>query len=580
MIKMKTALTIITCFVGWLSAQNHVLELRNVGHQQLSFAGFSLKTHKSIHIEAVGAGADRRVKKIQNFQQDEYNQYAYAWIINAATRQMVWRMTPDNTSEDRWSEWKRTFDGEIELDKGDYELYYSAIEPDYFSFEGGFLSFDKIIKKIFRDEDWWDENSDDWMVKVSRVDEVFNEDDVRKFQRISHEKAIVDISNCSNNVYEKRGFSLNKPASIEIYMIGEGDAGKMYDYGWILNAQTREKIWIMDEENADHAGGAIKNKIIKKSLHLNSGDYLVYYKTDDSHSAKKWNANPPYDPFGWGVTIRLSERDFDASIVSKYSEKDDEAIVSITKVGDYAYKEKSFEVSKPMSIRIYAIGEGRSGEMFDYGWISNANTGEIIWKMRYSDTQHAGGASKNRLFQGAIELDAGQYILHFQTDDSHSYEDWNSRAPQDPDMYGISIYAIKDKTGITFIPRKAVKNSDIIAQLTKIGDDERVRKQFQLDRTSRIRIICIGEGDWDEMYDYGWIEDIQSGHKVWVMRYNHTEHAGGAKKNRKIDTIITLKPGTYTVNFRSDDSHSYYDWNARPPRDEESWGITVYRLDD
>ena len=177
-------------------------------------------------------------------------------------------------------------------------------------------------------------------------------------------------------------------------------------------------------------------------------------------------------------------------------------------VGDYAYKEKSFEVTKPTSIRIYAIGEGRSGDMFDYGWISDANTGEIVWKMRYRDTQHAGGASKNRLFQGVIELKPGQYIVHYQTDDSHSYEEWNSRPPQDPEMYGISIYPMNDRENIKFIPRQAIKSNDILAQLTKIGDEEHVRKQFQLDRTTRIRIMCIGEGDWDEMYDYGWIENV------------------------------------------------------------------------
>lgn len=579
---MKKLLTtlIITFLVGSPQAQNNVVELSDIGHQQVSFAGFSLKTQKKIHIKAVGAGADRWAKKIQNYQQDEHNQYAYAWILNASTREMVWRMTVDNTEEDRWSEWKRKFDGDVTLDKGDYELYYSAVEPDYFSFEGGFLSFDKIIKKIFRDEDWWDDNSDDWMVKVSGVDEVYSEDDVRKFQRIAHENAIVDLTNCKNDVYENRGFSLTKKATIDIYMIGEGDAGKMYDYGWILDAKSRKKIWIMEEEKSEYAGGAVKNKVAKQSLDLDAGDYLVYFKTDDSHSAEQWNANPPYDPFGWGVIIRLADKDKDPSIVSKYSEKEDEAIVSITKVGDYAYKEKSFEVTKPTSIRIYAIGEGRSGDMFDYGWISDANTGEIVWKMRYRDTQHAGGASKNRLFQGVIELKPGQYIVHYQTDDSHSYEEWNSRPPQDPEMYGISIYPMNDRENIKFIPRQAIKSNDILAQLTKIGDEEHVRKQFQLDRTTRIRIMCIGEGDWDEMYDYGWIENVQTGHRVWTMRYDHTEHAGGAKKNRQVDTIITLDAGTYSVNYRSDDSHSYHDWNESPPRDQENWGITVYRLED
>lgn len=577
--KLPTVL-LYFCSIGLLNAQNQVLELSDIESQQITYAGFSLKSQKTIHIEAIGAGADRWVKKIQNFQQDEYNQYAYAWILNAKTREMVWRMTVDNTDDDRWTEWKRHFDGDVKLNKGDYEVYYSAVHPNYFSFDGGFLGIDKILKKIFRDEDWWEDNSEDWMIRVSGVDEVYSDDDIRKFQRLSKESAIVDITNCKDGFYEKRGFSLTKPAAVEIYMIGEGDDGKMYDYGWIIDAKTRNKVWVMKEKKAEYAGGAVKNKTAKQLLNLDAGDYLVYYKTDDNHSAKKWNANPPYDPFNWGVLIRISDKDFDPSIISKYSEKDDEAIVSITKVGDYAYKEKSFEVTKSTRIRIFSIGEGRSGDMFDYGWISNANTGRIVWKMRYRDTKHAGGASKNRLYKGNIKLDKGQYIVHYQSDDSHSYEDWNTRAPQDPDMYGISIYPIKDDKSVKSIPRRKIKSDEPLARLTRIGDDEHVRKQFHLEQTTRIRILCIGEGDWDEMYDYGWIENTQTGRKVWTMRFSRTEHAGGAKKNRQVDTIISLKSGTYSVNYRSDDSHSYYDWNARAPRDEENWGITIYRIED
>ena len=196
--KLPTVL-LIFCLIGLLQAQNQVLELRNIGRQQITFAGFSLKSQRTVQIKAVGAGADRWVKKIQNYQQDEYNQYAYAWILNAKTREMVWRMTVDNTEEDRWTEWKRRFDGEVKLNKGDYELYYSSVQPDYFNFDGGFLSIDKIIKKIFRDEDWWEENSEDWMIKISGVDEVYSEEDVRKFQRIAKESAIVDLTSCKSN---------------------------------------------------------------------------------------------------------------------------------------------------------------------------------------------------------------------------------------------------------------------------------------------------------------------------------------------------------------------------------------------
>jgi hypothetical protein len=578
--KIFVSLLLSVFSIGTLSAQDLTLEMKDLGRDQINYAGFSLNTNKTLKIEALGAGADRWVKKIQNFQQDEYNLFAYAWILNSETREMVWRMTVDNTENERWSEWNRKFDGEVKLDKGDYELYFSAIEPDYFSFNGGFLSFDKIVKKIFGDEDWWEDHSADWKIKVQGVDEIFQSEDVKKFQRKMKDSGIVDLTSIRDGRTENRGFSLSKPALVEIYCIGEGYKGKMYDTGWILNADTHDKVWEMSEQQSEPAGGAVKNRETRETIKLDKGDYLVYYKTDDNHSTEKWNANPPYDPFYWGITVKMANKNYDPSIISKYTTKKQDAIISIQRVGDYAYKEEGLKVDKPSKIRIYSIGEGRGGDMFDYGWISEANTGRIVWKMRYRDTRHAGGNSKNRMVDEVITLEPGEYIVHYQTDDSHSYEEWNAPAPQDPEFWGITIYPVGENEAVSRLKKSEIKGNEILAQLTRIGDDEHVRKQFSLNRTTRIRIKCLGEGSWDEMYDYGWIENTNTHRTVWRMEYRKTEHAGGAEKNRMIDTIITLEPGTYMVNYKSDDSHSFYDWNDDEPRDPESWGITVYRLDN
>ncbi|MBI3189567.1 MAG: hypothetical protein HYZ33_02850 [Ignavibacteriales bacterium] len=78
--------------------------------------------------------------------------------------------------------------------------------------------------------------------------------------------------------------------------------------------------------------------------------------------------------------------------------------------------------------------------MFDYGWIENARTGEVVWEMTYTMTFHAGGARKNRMVNTTIVLDKGEYLLRYVSDDSHSYRDWNMDAPDDPTMWGITLY--------------------------------------------------------------------------------------------------------------------------------------------
>jgi hypothetical protein len=36
---------------------------------------------------------------------------------------------------------------------------------------------------------------------------------------------------------------------------------------------------------------------------LKAGEYVLRYKSDDSHSFEGWNEDPPSDPFNWGITV-------------------------------------------------------------------------------------------------------------------------------------------------------------------------------------------------------------------------------------------------------------------------------------
>lgn len=75
--------------------------------------------------------------------------------------------------------------------------------------------------------------------------------------------------------------------------------------------------------------------------------------------------------------------------------------------------------------------------------------------------------------------------------------------------------------------------------------------------------------------DYGWIED-DKGHIVWAMNAMNTIHAGGCIKNRLADTVISLKAGTYTLKYSSDESHACGHWDADPPQ-TPFYGIVVYQ---
>ena len=115
-------------------------------------------------------------------------------------------------------------------------------------------------------------------------------------------------------------------------------------------------------------------------------------------------------------------------------------IAQIVQVLDYEDKSVAFSLAKNEEVRIFAIGEGQPGEMFDYGWIED-DKGSRVWEMQEPKTVHAGGAGKNRQIDAVITLPAGNYKLRYKSDDSHAFDHWNSMPP-DINFWGIAVYKL------------------------------------------------------------------------------------------------------------------------------------------
>jgi hypothetical protein len=116
----------------------------------------------------------------------------------------------------------------------------------------------------------------------------------------------------------------------------------------------------------------------------------------------------------------------------------------------------------------------------------------------------------------------------------------------------------------------------VIAQIVQALDNEDKTVAFSLSRSEDVRIFAIGEGQGGQMFDYGWIENADTGSRVWEMQEPKTSHAGGAGKNRKVDVQIALPAGNYKLRYKCDDSHAFGHWNSLPP-DINFWGIAIYK---
>ncbi|MEX1140193.1 MAG: hypothetical protein WEB33_12730 [Bacteroidota bacterium] len=574
-------------------AQREILSLRDFTDIEVKGAGFSLKNDARIFISGLGGG-DRVFWRDVFDAADESRMYAAGWIINADTRERVWEMTMDNTSGKTHH---RTFEGTIDLKGGSYEVYYAA--HGYYRSSTFSTSSTNIDRRTSKNRRWSGVNFfglfsgddsdlyEDFMeyakdygitisVEESEASQVGRFDAPRLFPR-----TVFKATRVGDREVVKRAFSVQSPVTVHVYALGEGrKRDEVFDYGWIVNSVTRERVWNMNDRNVRHAGGASKNIRWSGDVELSRGTYELYYVTDDSHSDEDWNSKPPYDPFNYGITVSvLNDADRARISPAEFPDPSLNAVVSLTRVRDNDFVSAGFTLKHETKLRVYAIGEGDNHrELADYGWIVRAKNRERVWSMEDRETLHAGGATKNRLVDEVITLPAGSYIAYYQTDGSHAYQDWNSDPPFDEEFYGMTISGVGEQFDArTVTPFNEGEEANVLAQLIRVRDNRHVTKSFSIDKSTRVRIYAIGEGVDRRMADYGWVEDRRTGRVVWEMTYGMTDRAGGARKNRTVSTTLILEPGEYELHYKTDDSHSYNDWNDDAPDDRMHWGITVYK---
>ena len=251
-------------------------------------------------------------------------------------------------------------------------------------------------------------------------------------------------------------------------------------------------------------------------------------------------------------------------------------MVALPATADNGHWSQAFHVRKPVTLHVYAEGEGSGRSLQDYGWIVDARSRARVWEMSMDKSQYAGGSRKNRRQVETLQLAAGDYEATFITDDSHSPADWNAAPPCDPGMYGLTL-AVPADTDLPAISMTKPLPWTVLGEVVRVGNDQDRKAPLTLATAQTVRVYAVSEGTSEEMADEAWIED-ETGKRVWTMERSRTHHAGGATKNRLADELVSLPKGTYTLRFRTDDSHAYGHWNSDPPWDPEHYGVTVYSV--
>ena len=390
-----------------------LLSFTPMGRDRVSQTLLKVSEPTDIHIYAIG-----EARRDGDFD--------FGWITNMQTRKRVWELTYRDSEHAGGASKNRQSVEDITLQPGTYKVSYITDDTHHYRNWNSYPPFDP---------EFWGLTI--WLENPQQASSITMQDP-SDYEDKAH--AIIDFTRIRDNDYRAEGFTLNKDLDVHILAIGEGRDGEMFDYGWIVNTGTREKVWKMKFHDTEPAGGAAKNRMFDGIIHLNAGNYMAYYITDDSHAYRSWNESPPFDEKDYGMTISVMDDKYKEGDVSEYSETKDKSILArIVRVGDDIHERKEFTLDKDGPVHVYAIGEGEHGEMFDYAYIESANSGQVVWEMTYRKTERAGGAHKNRLFDDDVYLQAGKYYVIYESDDSHSFKEWNSTPPDDPVNWGVTI---------------------------------------------------------------------------------------------------------------------------------------------
>lgn len=547
---------------------------------------FSIDAPVRVAIEAIGSfetGDD----------DDEPRLAAYGWLLNRLDRTVAWKLDPERAHRDR-NTLAVTMDTVL-LAPGTYDTYFTS----YGNQRSGGFNF-RLFDTIFGEDQAWKDDAGKWKMIVRRADgqpAAIQAIDSESAEELSPKGAGLIWSSAPMGGREQAEFVFraNERVPLRIYAVGEIDEDTQMDYGWIENAVTHDRAWEMTLSNTVPAGGWDVNRLFDASIHVDPGIYKAVFQTDPRQDFEDWVGNPPYDPAGWGLSLFTST----PGALAEYNPwVDREPIIQIKEVGDDQRRSAQFRVTQPVQLAAYAVGEMGDGGRYDYAWIRNNDTQETVWEMTYERTTPAGG-DNNRRALAFLEFSEGTYTVIYETDDSHSFESWRHGTPENPERWGVSLFPVAQNFDTSAVEVLGYSEEDLdsdertqvhpehphppaptlpgtqIVDLTALGNEKRVSKEFTLDQPTTLHIRALGEVSLSGRYDYGWIERAEDGKIVWEMTWQNTRPAGGDDVNRLFEGPIHLEPGTYTAHFKTDFSHAYGDFDDETPAMPEAWGISI-----
>ena len=234
-----------------------VVDLKNFRPREVKSEVFSLASAQDVRVEAVGAesSSDRGtfswVTTMWNGRNDGRRDpwMGNAWILDLKSRRVVWELSAATTERGRRN--TRAFAGAVRLPAGTYEAFYSPFPNTYWTDEKGNASTTQRFLNWLADEGF-----DEFRMTIRGNAQVLNGADAARARHDFESGAIVTLRGDAAKKFQESGFVLSRPTEVEIHATGEAREDADFDAGWIVNADTREKVWKLTWRASAPAGGA------------------------------------------------------------------------------------------------------------------------------------------------------------------------------------------------------------------------------------------------------------------------------------------------------------------------------------
>jgi hypothetical protein len=272
-------------------------------------------------------------------------------------------------------------------------------------------------------------------------------------------------------------------------------------------------------------------------------------------------------------------------------------LVVISDVGPGELRHEAFALERTEPLIVEASGSLEESYRPDqplpplaaYGWILRREDRSVVWKMEGSRSEPSSGTLVRT--ESSLTLEPGTYDVYFTSygNDVDALEaggflgqllrhHWT----KDAEEWKLVLRSGTDEAPLTFsrvdngdVSKLAPSGPDVLWSATALPGYEDRQFLFSTLLPQTIRVYAVGEVCADPC-DFGWIEDVFSGRRVWELNGTAAEPAGGFPANHVFRGDAALEPGIYRAVFKTDPGHAYGEWMANPPYDPAAWGMTLF----